>query len=224
LDLLRHPAVLDDLGLMKDERTEVNKLTGKLDEQRNAWFGPGRPLIAPDEARKRSLQQARDNDKAVRMILSESQLRRLPEIALQQQGTGAFREPDVAAALKLKADQREEIRRIDEGVFFTLIQAMQDGRRPGGPSEDVRKANEQKTRKEGMEQILALLTPEQKKRWTGLTGEPFKGPALLFPPFFPGGRPGGPGGERKGPPPGRDGPGGEPKGPPPGGPGGPPPG
>ena len=51
------------------------------------------------------------------------------------------------------------------------------------PSEDARKANEQKTRKDGMEQILALLTPEQKKRWTALTGEPFKGPALLFPPL-----------------------------------------
>jgi eukaryotic-like serine/threonine-protein kinase len=217
LDLLSQPAVLDDLALSDKQREQVKELTARLEKQRREWFGFGRGPLPPDDARKRSLEQARANDADAGKILGLEQLARLPQIALQQQGTGAFREPDVAAALKLTPDQREHIRKIDEETFFAV---MQEWRRVWGPpeggrgrpedlrkpedirkGEETRKANEQKLKATALDNIQALLTAEQKHLWKEMTGETFKGPAPFFPGFVPGGGPGGP----KPPPPG-DGP------------------
>jgi hypothetical protein len=95
----------------------------------------------------------------------------------------------VAAALKLTSKQRERIRAIDEETFFAVFQEWKG---PGGPSEEARKANEQK-RKVALTSILELLTADQKRQWKEMTGEQFKGQTPFFPPFFPGPPPGGPG-------------------------------
>jgi hypothetical protein len=202
LELLRQPAVLDDLRLNDEQRKHVKVLAGRLEEEWKQRFRFGRDPVPPDEARQEALKQAKANDEEVRKILSDEQLQRLPQIALQQQRTGAFREADVAAALKLTSKQRQAIRTIDEKLWFA---AMKGWRGPGGPNVDpIAIANEQKRRDEAMDDILKLLTPEQNRQWKEMTGEPFKGPAPLFPfpRFFPGGPPpgGGFGGEPKGPP------------------------
>jgi serine/threonine protein kinase len=194
LDLLRQPAVLDDLRLTPERRADVKDLTSQLDKQWREWFGPDRLHLPPDKARERALDQARRNDVQVRDILNEKQLQRLPQIALQQQGSAAFREPDVAAALKLTTKQRESIRGIDENVFFIRFQ---DWRRPGGLSSQAREEQEQKRKTALTEIVEHILTEDQRRQWREMTGEPFQGQTPLFPPFFPGqppGAPGGPGG------------------------------
>jgi hypothetical protein len=186
------------------QRADVKLLTDRLEKEWQQRFKFSREPLPPDEARQEALKHAKANDEEVRKILSDEQLLRLPQIALQQQRTGAFREADVAAALKLTSKQRQAIRVIDEKLLFTTMKAWKGF---GGPNVDpVAIANEQKRRDEAMDDILNLLTPEQKRQWKEMTGEPFRGPVPFFavPRFFPGGPPpgGGFGGEPKGPPPG----------------------
>jgi hypothetical protein len=186
LYLLSQPAVRDDLRLTEEQRTKVKELSARLDKQRMESFRDfGR--LAPEERRQRFLDLARANDAEVRQILGQEQRGRLRQIALQLQGTGAFREPGIAAALKLTAEQRERIRTIDEETFFSMLERP----RPGPGRGDPWKAHEEKLRAAG-ERILAVLTEQQRKRWRELTGAPFKGPNPFFPPFVPFGPPPGP--------------------------------
>ena len=64
---------------------------------------------------------ARSNEAAIAVILTPDQLRRVGQIALQTKGPMAFRDPGVAATLKLTADQRERIRGIEAEVRRVYI-------------------------------------------------------------------------------------------------------
>jgi hypothetical protein len=160
--LLGQRAVLDDLGLTAEQRARIEEMLARV-----GGFFP-RP-------RRQFLEAARAQDAELRQILSPEQRRRLRQIGLQVQGTGAFREPEVSAALKLTAEQRERIQGIEEETFFGGLRM-----RPGTPPEEIRKHHEQRMREAG-ERILAVLTPEQTRRWREMTGEPFKGPVRFLP-------------------------------------------
>ena len=184
LDLLKQPAVVDDLRLSQSRRAKVKELSARLDEQRKEWFGTF-VRLAPAERRRRDLEVARANEADVNAILTPEQLQRLRQIALQLQGPRAFREPDVAAELKLTADQRERIRAIDEEAFFAgrrdkrgPVQRPREPRKPAGPGDQSPK-----------ERILALLTAKQARQWQEMTGASFKGQTSFCPSFIPG-RPG----------------------------------
>ena len=184
--LLAQPDVQADLRLTIGQRTKVKELLERLD-QRPPPTGPGR--LTPDERRQQDLDRARASNEEARQVLSPQQLQRLPQIALQVQGIGAFRQADVAAALKLTPEQRERIRDIEDEVFWAgMMERKRDERLPGGPPADPRKVNDQKRKQEedqrrkqdALERILALLTPEQAQRWKEMTGEPFKGTVQPF--------------------------------------------
>jgi serine/threonine protein kinase len=187
LFLLYNPDVQKDLDLSKAQHDKLDKLTRDLDEQRKNMFEEFRRLTA--EVRKqRFLDQARATDASVREVLTEDQFQRLGQIALQFQGLSAFRDPDVAKALDLTAEQKVRLRAAEADVFFGG-----PGRGgPGGPGKPPDKEWRPPTDK-----IEAVLTAEQRQRWKKMTGEPYKG----APPFF------------FGPPPGARGPGGPPPGP-----------
>jgi hypothetical protein len=232
--LLSQPAVLDDLSLSQEQRKKVGELLFQLGMQRVQSFRNFSQL-SPEQREQRFLDLARTEDAAVRKILAPEQLGRLGQIALQLQGPGALREPDVAAALKLTAQQKERIRAIEAESFIVVLDrthfggSPQDFRKvlgavlgaagalmhPGRPPEIFPRTSELRIRGTN-ERILMALTEEQRKQWGEMTGEPLKGsvPFCLPPgPFGPSGGPLGPGG--------LFGRGGGPKGP--GGPPGPPP-
>jgi serine/threonine protein kinase len=174
--LLSHPSVLRDLRPSDEQRQRIARLA----EQRREGFKEFHRLT-PQERGKRFLDLARANQAAVTDILRPAQLNRLKQIALQARRTGAFRDPDVAAKLKLTARQKERIRAIEAETFFTLPE------RRGPPGlVNLWKAFEEKQRAAG-QRIQEVLTEEQRKRWREMTGEPLKG---LLPFFLP--RPPGP--------------------------------
>jgi hypothetical protein len=119
--------------------------------------------LAPAQRRRRATAQARVNEAAVHAILTRAQQVRLRQIGLQAEGVGAFREPEVVAALALTARQRERIRTIEEGALFAWMRP----RAPGKPAG---------------EQALEVLSREQTRQWRLLTGAPVKG---LVNPFAP---------------------------------------
>jgi hypothetical protein len=175
--LLKHSAMLDDLEVSDEQRVRLADLTKRLDEQRPNSFREFHKMPS-EERRKRFLEEARTNEADLAAILTPDQLRRLRQVELQRQGPMAFREADVAKALKLTADQRERIRAIEATAFFGR------GDRPGhGPP--PRGVREQAI-KSAMEKVHAVLTDEQAKKWKEMIGEPFKGVLTALPHCPPG--------------------------------------
>jgi hypothetical protein len=122
----------------------------------------------------------------VRDILTAEQLGRLRQIGVQSQGLRAFNEPEVAAALKLTAAQRERIRALEADTFFGGLA----GKPAGGSPDDFREAQDRRLRAARDRVVAEVLTPEQARRWRDLVGKPFEGPLMPFglpgPPGSPG--------------------------------------
>ncbi len=75
-----------------------------------------------------------DAQPEVNAILTAAQQARLRQIALQSDGPGAFRDPEVVAQLRLTPEQRDGIRAIEEEAFFAWMRTMgPGGPPPGGP-------------------------------------------------------------------------------------------
>jgi serine/threonine protein kinase len=197
LALLGQPPVLDDLDLSDPQRAEVRELLARQREEGMELFREFGALKA-EEWRKRFVALARSHDEAAQAILSRQQLTRLRQIAIQLHGVAAFREPDIAAALKLTPEQRDRLQAIETELALASWEGPpRNGRRPDGPPPprggtmppppDHRGLHDEK-RREGLAQALLVLTDEQKQMWKELTGPPFVVPpfvALPFPPRGP---------------------------------------
>ena len=138
-------------------------------------FGPGGPRGPNDAERKKYLERAKQIERELQDALTGAQLRRLEQIDLQQAGPKIFYETKVIDALKLTSAQRQKIREIEAAVFAELRPEPGGGFRPGGPAPRFEEA-----KRLGVERILAVLTPEQRARWTELTGTPFRGELNIF--------------------------------------------
>jgi hypothetical protein len=155
------------------QRAGVGEFLARIEKEWLELFR-GFPGRTPAERGRQILKQARSFEAEAHAIMTQTQLGRLQQIGLQLKGAGAFRDPEVAAALELTAEQRDQIQAIEEASLFVGTKAVRpDGVRqaPGqdaGPRE--RPANER---------ILALLTDGQSRKWQAMTGEPFRG--LLTP-------------------------------------------
>ena len=177
LYLLGEPAVLDDLALNDAQRPKVKELTARLGKR---WLESFKDFgrLSPAERGRRVLEQARADEAEVNAVLTAQQQVRLRQIGLQADGPGAFRDPEVVAALKLTPEQREGIRAIEDEAFFAMMRMMA---LPTGPASPETQNHRDRP---ASERILALLTEEQARRWAEMTGLPFKGALAPFPPPF----------------------------------------
>jgi serine/threonine protein kinase len=186
LYVLAQPSALEDLRLDEVQRKRVTELSARAGKR--WWDLFGHPIRLPLAERSRqALELARSNEREIEDILTPAQRSRLGQIALQSEGAAAFREPEVLAALGLTPGQRDRIRAIEEEALFARLRTA--GQAANAEPEDppIEKVN----RTDG--RILAVLTEEQARRWSGMIGEPLKGTINPFPPMF--GRPR----DRKGP-------------------------
>ena len=138
-------------------------------------------------------------DQSIRQRLDDAQLQRLQQIARQRRLPFTFKTADTVAALELTRQQRDDINRIiaetrpGRGVKPEggRRAAADDGRHPpmagmspfgppppppdafgparGQSPEMWRSTITQNT----VRQILKILSPEQRSKWSELVGEPF---------------------------------------------------
>jgi hypothetical protein len=178
LNLLGQPPVLEDLHLDEGQRTRVRELAARPAEQ---WKEALRDLgrVSAAERGRRSLEQARANEADLKAVLTPEQLRRLHQIWLQADVAGAFREPEVAAALGLTDAQRDRIRTLEEEGFLEMLRVF----RPDLLPVEAGKGPSQEPRSPKNERLLEMLTEEQARKWRELTGAPIRGPLRLPFPF-----------------------------------------
>src|SRR5579883_443763 len=169
--LLCQPVVLDDLKLTPDQRARIRDLTARVGKE---WWESFRDigLTAPAERGRRAVAQARANEAELSTILTAGQQVRLREIGLQSEGPSAFRDPEVAATLGLTPKQRERVRVIEDDTTFGWMRGLGGGpASPGTGAELQRSTNDR---------LLAVLTPEQARKWRELTGELVRGTLIPF--------------------------------------------
>jgi hypothetical protein len=175
LYLLCQPAVLGDLGLGAEQRPRVSEFCTRVGKEwRESLADVGR--LSPAERGRRALERARIYEVEVNELLTPAQRVRLRQIGLQAEGPGAFGEPEVVAELKLTAEQRDQIRTIEDEVLFGWMRGrrLAPSRGGSGPAVGTKdwSANER---------IAAVLTEEQFRKWRALTGEALKAPITPFP-------------------------------------------
>jgi hypothetical protein len=162
--LLGQKSVQDELKLSEEQVKNVNELQEK---QRGAF--KGFKNLSKEERRAKFEERAKEQQKAIDGILKPEQSKRLKQIALQQSGSRALNNPEVAAALKLSDDQKAKIKTIQEESFKEMREAF-----GGGDRAEARKKIEA-LRKATGEKVQAVLTGEQKTKLNEMMGEPFKG-------------------------------------------------
>jgi hypothetical protein len=166
LYLLRQPAVLDDLKLDAGRRREVKGFCDRVGrEWRESFADVGR--LPPAERGRRAVERAHRYEAEVRVLLNPQQQHRVHQIGLQAEGTAAFAEAEVVAELKLTAEQREQIRTLEEEAALDWMKHHRPGSPPAAPGAWGKAASDR---------IAAVLTPEQHERWKAMTGEPLKVP------------------------------------------------
>jgi hypothetical protein len=213
LRFLKQPSVLDDLQADDGQRHRIEALSRNMSKELRDSFHEFHRLTS-EQRRRGFLELARKNEETVKQILTPKQLVRFKQIALQLQGPQAFRETSVADALKLTPEQKTQIRAIEAETFFVMADGICSHGPPEGGKNPPRDHNRRvadrppekhppphdQGLKSATDRILAILTPEQVKRWREMTGASFKG-SFRHGPFGP--PPGGPGGppDHFGPPP-----------------------
>jgi serine/threonine protein kinase len=146
--LLGQPAVQRDLKLSAEQTDKVKAL---LDFK-------GRPPT------NEGLAAA---EKALADVLTPAQAERLQQISRQTRGAQALLEPEAVAELGLTQQQKDAIQAALAGP-------------PRGPGQPDRRGPHDKGRgpgwddKRANEQALRALSPEQRSRWQGLLGLPFR--------------------------------------------------
>jgi tRNA A-37 threonylcarbamoyl transferase component Bud32 len=163
--LLCQPAVLDDLGVAREQRPRLKRLTDRVGRE---WAESFRDIgvRTPAERGRRTLGQARASEAELNEILTPAQQRRLRQIGLQSEGPAAFRDPEVAAALALTPAQRDLVRVLEDDAAFGWLRAKR------GQSESVMQNTSVR--------LLAILTPGQAEKWRELVGEPVRGHLTPF--------------------------------------------
>jgi len=178
--LLDQPSVQDELRVTPDQAQKARQVA---DAQRRKLEGlNGLPR---EEAAKKVAEAQQSADKDLQAILTTDQFRRLREIGLQQLGPISMGRADVAEAVGLTPEQQQQVRTMQDRLMQTAAQGFQGGR-PGpgaGPRGGLLDtiARIQTAKRETDQKILALLTAEQKSKWTQLQGAPFQGQLNMGP-------------------------------------------
>ncbi len=155
LGLLSSGEVQQDLAVTATQRRQIADLTAKrsrLLEEAVAQSEPARY--------DRLLGQAAEEEKELDRILTAEQARRLSQLVVQQRGVDAFRDPNLLAALQLTPEQSTRIGAI-----------LADTRRPS-PAQVQPAGSGMERSTPPWEQVLAVLTAEQKARWHEVVGKP----------------------------------------------------
>jgi eukaryotic-like serine/threonine-protein kinase len=166
--LLTRKDVQDDLHFSEAQKRKLDDLAGQFSEaQQEALKGLNKIRLA--EQRKKLDDLARRKAEAINDLLTPQQANRLRQISMQDRFPTAFEDPDVVSALQLTKEQIERIREIRGAVVTTLVEYTRQNL-------DDQKLlhNLQEMWEARVEQIMGVLTSDQKASWSAMTGEPFE--------------------------------------------------
>jgi hypothetical protein len=138
-------------------------------------------MLTPEqraEMEKQRLERNREEKAKLAEILLPHQIKRLNEIFLQQAGIAALQDEDTAAELGISETQKArlaEVRQANDDARSALMRELFQGG-GGGGDRDANRAKFEAAQKSGEAKLLAVLTPDQQKKFEALKGKPFAMP------------------------------------------------
>jgi hypothetical protein len=162
LFLIRDRAVQAEIKMTEQQAKAVRKLLDELD-------GPFWAIrdLRPEEGGEILRGLIERMKRGAEKVLIAEQRRRLGEITLQAQGIEALVLTDVAERLKLTSDQRQQARKLVMEARAALSQPDKQ------PADDDVREKAAKVRAEAQQQLVAVLTDDQKDQWAAMLGAPF---------------------------------------------------
>ncbi len=165
-NLLDSPEVQQELELLDDQVEQLQSVNEKIREKMTGMFSelrnlPREEMMAKFGKLREELTSMRDTE--LQGILLPSQVKRLKQIEFQQRmtrgGSGrAFENPDLMQQLGLSDEQLEQIRKLAADAQVEMREKIA------------------KLQKEAQDKILSVLTPQQRKDFDDLFGQPFEFP------------------------------------------------
>lgn len=194
--LLISEPVREEIELLPDQEEALTKLR----ESASSGFDRSvdiRSLSEQDrekffaEAQEKRKKMEKEMREKLEEVLLPEQLERLEQISIQVRGAGALADPELSAKLKVTEDQKTKMEEVRNKSGERMRDVFSSA---GGDREKMREAFT-KMRKEIDDEVLAVLSADQRKEFDEMKGKPFEMPEGGF-----GGRggfgggPGGPGG------------------------------
>lgn len=186
--------VQEELGLVEEQITKITDVRRELrperggrgdrpnfrdmtEEERQEFFA---------ERQKEAAERSAQEKEKLGEILMPHQSKRLEEIFLQVRGPIALLDPTVAEEVGLTEDDQQELRETiqeaREGMMAEMRELFESGDR------DQVRAKMTEMQKKVEEQALAVLSDEQKQKFTEMKGEKFDLPPEALRGAFGGGR------------------------------------
>jgi hypothetical protein len=170
--LIGNKAVQKELKLTEDQVKKIEENSKKLAPKRQE---AGEAFKGGDKEKAQEIQKeiATETEKFIKETLNADQQKRLKQIQRQQMRAAAFSDEETAKELKLTDEQKDGIKKINEDMRAEIREAFQG---VDFQDQEARQAAQKKIQgiqKEAMDKITKMLTPDQKKTWRELTGEPF---------------------------------------------------
>ncbi|MBB3206952.1 hypothetical protein FHS27_002766 [Rhodopirellula rubra] len=178
--LLRSPEVREHLKLESVQEEGLKKIEERIrEEPRNSGARDFDFRNATQEERaeffgkmqEEQKKQAEKHRELLEEVLGFDQLERLDQLILQRRGLIALGDTEIQDAIELSKKQRETLQQVrseqEEKMRERMRSLMQSGDRNG-----MREKMEE-IREEIEKDVMAVLTPEQKKKFEDMKGEPF---------------------------------------------------
>jgi hypothetical protein len=187
--LAQNKSVQEELKVNEDQAKKVSEAMTKLREDlkddyakvgggRGRRGGGGGGADVSQEERAAARKKVNEaEEKAIKGVLDDKQMKRLEQIHVQQEGLAAFTQnEDVQKALKLSDDQKDKIKTINEDMRKQMQEMRSGGGGGGGGGRGFNPEMRQKIQglqKEATQNAVKVLNDSQKKTYEELTGKPF---------------------------------------------------
>jgi hypothetical protein len=147
----------------------LEKVRKQFADKVEAVFNVPGGQVDPQSVAELSKNVESEVRKAIGAGLEKGQLKRFHQIELQFQGIRALQNTEVVAALRLTDEQKDRAKALNQELNSKLQDLL-----PTGRDQAEAFQAQQKLRREAADRIPSILTPDQRKTWEELTGNPFE--------------------------------------------------
>ncbi len=181
MGLLRIEAVQTELEISPVQKEALEKLAEQGRGERPD-FGNFREMSEEERREAFEKMRARSEERAAEMreqleeVLLPQQIERLQEISLQIRGIQALDDPKVAEKLGLTEEQKSKLAEARQGQADKMRERMREMFQGGGGAQGNIREAMGKMREEMEEEILAVLSSDQQKKFEEMKGADFEMP------------------------------------------------
>lgn len=174
--------VQEDLKISDEQKTKIKAVQDKQQEAMRALFtGGGMNRDASEEERTKAREKmmkdmeklGEETTKSINAILTETQQKRLKEVAIQISKNNALNYTDLQKELKITDKQKADMKALQTKMSEANQSVMEKMRNQEITQEDGMKLFQKNQEALGVE-YGKLLTPEQAKQFKEMQGAPFK--------------------------------------------------